>query len=98
MTEPTETLDGRWAILATLLGIVYACAGGDAAPARAPDVEFVPSEVEVVDTMLALAHVGENDLVYDLGSGDGRIVIAAAKRFGARGVGVDIDPARVAES
>jgi len=48
--------------------------------------------------MLALARVGPGDLVYDLGSGDGRIVIAAAQKFGARGVGVDIDPVRVAEA
>jgi ribosomal protein L11 methylase PrmA len=48
--------------------------------------------------MLALAKVGPQDIVYDLGCGDGRIVIAAAKKFGARGVGVDIDPARINES
>ena len=48
--------------------------------------------------MLTLAKVGPGDVVYDLGSGDGRIVIAAAQRFGARGVGVDIEPARIAES
>ena len=75
-----------------------ACAPRDRQPERPPDVEFVPSEVEVVDTMLALAGVGPRDVVYDLGSGDGRILIAAAKRFGVRGVGIDIDPVRVAES
>jgi SAM-dependent methyltransferase len=53
---------------------------------------------DVVDRMLAMAHVGPNDVVYDLGCGDGRIVIAAAMKFGARGVGVDIDPMLVARA
>ena len=66
-----------------------------AAPPRAP---FVPTPHDVVERMLTLAKVGPTDVVYDLGSGDGRIVIAAAQKFGARGVGVDIDPARIAES
>ena len=59
---------------------------------------FVPTPNDVVDRMLALAEVTANDVVYDLGSGDGRIVIAAAQQFGARGVGIDIDPQRIAES
>ena len=59
---------------------------------------FVPTPQDVVDRMLELAGVTENDVVYDLGCGDGRIVITAARRFGARGVGVDIDPVRIAES
>jgi SAM-dependent methyltransferase len=59
---------------------------------------YVPSPQEVVDRMLALAAVTKNDVVYDLGSGDGRIPIAAAKRYGARGVGLDIDPRRIEES
>jgi ribosomal protein L11 methylase PrmA len=54
--------------------------------------------VPVVRAMLELANVGPNDVVYDLGSGDGRIVIMAAKEFGARGVGIDIDPALITES
>jgi SAM-dependent methyltransferase len=53
---------------------------------------------DVVDRMLTMAHVGSNDVVYDLGCGDGRIVIAAALKFRARGVGVDIDPALVARA
>jgi SAM-dependent methyltransferase len=53
---------------------------------------FVPSPPDVVERMLSLAKVGPGDVVYDLGCGDGRIVIAAAQKFGARGVGVDIDP------
>lgn len=58
---------------------------------------FVPTPQDVVERMLALAGVGPNDVVYDLGSGDGRLVVTAAKQFGARGVGVDIDPARIEE-
>lgn len=68
------------------------------APLRSPDVIYVPTPQSVVDAMLKLAKVGKNDVVYDLGCGDGRIVITAAKQFGARGVGIDIDPKRIAES
>jgi SAM-dependent methyltransferase len=59
---------------------------------------YVPTPPEVVDRMLSFANVGPKDVVYDLGCGDGRIVIAAAKKYGARGVGVDIDPLRINES
>ena len=62
---------------------------------RAP---YVATPPDVVERMLALASVGPDDVVYDLGCGDGRIVIAAAQKFGARGVGVDIDPARILEA
>jgi len=58
---------------------------------KQPDVRYVPSPDSVVDAMLELAHVTAGDVVYDLGSGDGRIPIAAAKRYGAFGVGVEID-------
>jgi SAM-dependent methyltransferase len=70
------------------------------AESRAPvlDVPYVATPMEVVDRMLDLAQTGRNDRVYDLGSGDGRIVIRAAQRFGARGVGVDLDPQRVEEA
>ena len=68
------------------------------APRRAPDVHWEPTPHEVVAEMLKLAGVTKADVVYDLGCGDGRIVIAAAKDFGARGVGIDIDPQRIAES
>jgi predicted RNA methylase len=61
-------------------------------------VIFVPTPQEVVDAMLKLAKVGPNDVVYDLGSGDGRIPITAAKTYGARGVGIDIDPQRIREA
>jgi len=65
---------------------------------RAPDVAYEPTPMEVVHAMLRLAKVNAADVVYDLGCGDGRIVITAAREFGARGVCVDIDPARIAES
>jgi ubiquinone/menaquinone biosynthesis C-methylase UbiE len=67
-------------------------------PALARDVPYVPTPERVVDKMLELAKVGPSDVVYDLGSGDGRIVIAAARKHGARGVGIDIDPQRVREA
>ena len=59
---------------------------------------YVPSPPEVVDRMLSLAEVTKADVVFDLGCGDGRIPIAAARKFGARGVGLDIDPRRIEES
>jgi trans-aconitate methyltransferase len=65
---------------------------------QAPRAPFVATPPDVVDRMLTLAGVTNTDVVYDLGCGDGRIVIAAAQKFGARGVGVDIDPVRVAEA
>lgn len=65
------------------------------APHLAP---YVPTPQEVVDKMLQLAEIKQTDVVYDLGCGDGRIPITAAKLYGARGVGVDIDPQRIAES
>ena len=63
--------------------------------ATAPDVLFVPTPQPVVEAMLEAAGVKAGDVVYDLGCGDGRIVITAAMKFGARGVGIDIDPAMV---
>ncbi len=67
-------------------------------PSPASLAPYVPTPQDVVDKMLALAGVNEKDVVYDLGCGDGRIVITAAQKFRARGVGVDIDPQRIAES
>lgn len=61
------------------------------------DVPFVPTPEEVVNTMLNLASVQKDDTLFDLGCGDGRIVITAVKRYGARGIGIDIDPDRIAE-
>jgi tRNA G37 N-methylase Trm5 len=62
------------------------------------DVPYVPTPQEVVDEMLKLAKVTKNDVIYDLGSGDGRIVITAAQKYGARGVGIDIDADRIKEA
>lgn len=67
-------------------------------PQKQPEVPYVPTPQTVVDEMLKLAAVTSNDVVYDLGCGDGRIVITAAKKYGARGVGVDLDPERVKEA
>ena len=66
-----------------------------AAPQKAPDVPFVPTDEKIVTKMLEMAQVTKTDHLIDLGSGDGRIVITAAKRYGARGMGVEIDPALV---
>jgi SAM-dependent methyltransferase len=68
------------------------------APRRPPDIFFVPTWEPVVYRMLELAGVTRDDVVYDLGSGDGRIVVLAAQKYGARGVGVEIDPKLVAIS
>jgi SAM-dependent methyltransferase len=65
--------------------------------ARAPDVHFIATPQYVVNEMLELAGTNQTDVVYDLGCGDGRFVITAAKNFGARGVGIDIDPERIRE-
>lgn len=67
-------------------------------PRRTPDVPYVPTTEPAVEAMLSLAKVTKNDVVYDLGCGDGRIVVTAAKKFGARGVGIDINPERIAEA
>ena len=65
---------------------------------RSPDVIFVPTPQEVVDEMLRMADVRKGDVLYDLGSGDGRIPVTAAKKYGVRAVGIDIDPARIREA
>jgi len=81
------------------LGVAgFGGAAEDSALLRGPDVIFVPTPNDVVDTMLKMAGVTKNDTVYDLGCGDGRIVITAAQKYGARGVGIDIDPERVKEA
>lgn len=68
------------------------------APSKKPDVIYVPTPEAVVKRMLEMAKVGQDDVVYDLGCGDGRIVAAAARDFGARGVCVEIDPQRIKEA
>ena len=87
---------------AIVTGLVVAAAAPVAAQEagrlRQPDVMFVPTPQEVVDAMLRLAAVTERDVVYDLGSGDGRIPITAAQRFGATGVGVELNPDLIREA
>jgi ribosomal protein L11 methylase PrmA len=68
------------------------------APSRSPDVIFVPTPQEVVEDMLRLANVRKGDVLYDLGSGDGRIAITAAKKYGIKATGIDIDPDRIREA
>ncbi len=77
---------------------ITAAAAQTAQPKRQPDVPYVPTTEEAVKAMLKLADLKKSDIVYDLGCGDGRIVIAAAKEFGAHGVGIDINPVRIAEA
>lgn len=67
-------------------------------PARPLDVPYEPTPPSVVNKMLEMANVNKSDLLYDLGCGDGRIVVTAAKNYGARGVGIDLDPRRIAEA
>jgi SAM-dependent methyltransferase len=72
-----------------VLGMTIAVSGQSRTPAL--DIHYVPTPAAVVETMLRLARVTSEDVVYDLGSGDGRIVITAAQRYGARGLGVELD-------
>lgn len=94
----------RFAIVSTLVfGLAFGAAGLAQAPAqKRPDAPqlapYVPSGQDVVDRMLILAGVKKGDFVIDLGCGDGRIPITAAKKYGAKGLGVDIDPQRIAEA
>jgi len=75
-----------------------ASATAEEPPTRAPDIEYVPTPENVVEKMMEAAKIGKDDVLYDLGCGDGRIVITAAKKFGIKAKGFDIDPVRVAES
>jgi SAM-dependent methyltransferase len=85
--------------LGLLVGLpVFAAEVEPTKPARKLDVWYVPTTLEVIDRMLDVANVKPLDVVYDLGCGDGRIVIRAAKKYGTRGVGVDLDPARIREA
>ena len=79
----------------TLSVVLTVVAAQQPAPKRTPDVIYVPTPPEVVEVMLRLAEVDNKDVLYDLGCGDGRIPITAAKKHGARGVCVDIDPQRI---
>jgi SAM-dependent methyltransferase len=105
--RPHQTPPARGFYFPALVAWVFACllAGygqaqdrASAPPLRPPDVRYEPTPVDVADAMLRLADVKPGDTVYDLGCGDGRIVIAAVRQHRARGVCVDIDPQRIAES
>jgi len=88
--------DGRSLARMVFVALILLSYGGPGrGEQKEPDVEFVPTPHEVVAEMLKTAQVTARDVVYDLGCGDGRIVISAAKEFGARGVGVDIDPSLI---
>jgi SAM-dependent methyltransferase len=80
-------------VLLWLVGVFFA-----QQPAREPDIFFVPTSEAVADEMLTLARITPDDVVYDLGSGDGRIVMLAAQKYHARGVGIEIDPKLVARA
>jgi tRNA A58 N-methylase Trm61 len=90
-------------LIAGMLGLVLAVPAATqqdskAGKDRTPDVIYVPTPQDVVDKMLELAQVKKDDVVYDLGCGDGRIVVTAAKKYGCKAVGFDIDPERIKES
>lgn len=91
-------LAGLLSRLAVFLLLAGAAIGQAWSQSPRLDVPFVPTPQAVVDRMLDLAKVKPDDLIYDLGSGDGRIVITAAKRYGARGIGIDLDPQRIREA
>jgi len=92
----------RRPLILSVLALAVLAAAAAAQPLKTKDkqleVPYVPTHEKIVDEMLKVAKVGKNDVLYDLGSGDGRIPITAAKRWGTRGVGVDIDPERVKEA
>jgi cyclopropane fatty-acyl-phospholipid synthase-like methyltransferase len=88
----------RLCVLLAICAAAAAPAAQQAKPVREPDVPYVPTPPQVVEAMLQMANVTSSDVVYDLGCGDGRIPIMAAQKFGARGVGIDIDPRRIAEA
>ena len=96
-------LEIRRVVLAVVLAFLGGCAWSapgvvSSAAMLDLDVIFVATDLDVVYAMLEAAKVGPGDVVYDLGCGDGRIVVAAASRYGARGVGVDLDPERIREA
>jgi len=97
-----RVVPGLWVALgASLVAVATSVAHAqsvEAAPLRAPDIHYEPTPDNVVAEILDLGKIGPLDIVYDLGCGDGRIVIAAVKQRGARGVCVDIDPQRIQES
>jgi SAM-dependent methyltransferase len=94
MRKPRQLWILTLCVVLTIAGVWV----GGYAQTRRPDVQYIPTPQNVVDEMLQLTGMTQDDVVYDLGCGDGRLVITAAKRFGARGVGIDIDPQRISES
>ncbi|HTH03183.1 MAG TPA: methyltransferase domain-containing protein [Vicinamibacterales bacterium] len=89
----------RVMVVVGLVAIAAACVIPAAVDAQRPTLApYIPTPQDVVDRMLAVAEVTNKDTVFDLGCGDGRVVITAAKKFGARGVGIDIDKDRISES
>src|SRR5262245_51146022 len=87
-----------WILALSLALAIVGVGVGGYTQTRVPDVQYVPTPHNVVAEMLRLTGVTKDDVLYDLGCGDGRLVITAAQRFGARGVGIDIDPQRISES
>lgn len=98
MKNPFAWLAASACAAALVCTTAVAQTAAPATPSRTPDVIFVPTPQDVVDAMLKVAKVGPNDVLYDLGSGNGIIPVTAAKQFGTRGVGIDIDPTRIAEA
>jgi SAM-dependent methyltransferase len=90
----------RWLtlLMAALMALLATTADAQRTEAPRLDVPYVPTPQPIVDKMLELAQVGRNDVLFDLGCGDGRIVITAAREHGARGTGIDIDPKRIEEA
>lgn len=89
---------GRLLLVSVAVALAAATGTAQTSPAERSLAPFVATPPDVVERMLTLTRVAPSDVVYDLGSGDGRIVIAAAQKFGARGVGIDIDPGLVARA
>ncbi|HWP17951.1 MAG TPA: class I SAM-dependent methyltransferase [Burkholderiaceae bacterium] len=95
--SPVRRQDRRL-VLSLLVGMAFGAAQAQEGGAVALDVPYVPTPQPVVDKMLEMAQVTSKDVLYDLGCGDGRLVVTAAKKYGARGVGIDLDPQRIAEA
>ena len=98
MRNNKKTIIRAFLILAVFLFVAAAPAGEKTKWMRNPDVVYVGTPYDLVSRMLQMARVQKGDLVYDLGCGDGRILILAAQKYGTRGVGYDIDPERVEAS
>ncbi len=81
-----------------IVAALFAACGATAAAAREPDVIYLPTPQDLVEDMLRLADVKRGDVLYDLGSGDGRIPVTAARKYGIRAIGIDIDPERIREA